>query len=471
MLKEDFALHNLINDEKHNFDDLSEKIVYYKTFLLDKLKVKKGDTVGFALVDLNLDYFGLFFACVELGLPIIVLDWGTKFTTDSLRIKNILPINHYFYNSELTLSVEFYSRVVENLIDIRNVKVTPNTSYKDFFLATPDDIIMICTSSGTTSTPRKITHTHNFFYDLTLRNRFMFGDSNSVIHTANFHHGSSMAVYFLPSLFACSNHYTYPHHGDDARDDQTKINNLVVQYRIENIQFSYPEITHFFLSDAVNRKLKYNNLNIFALSYIMTDWINFVKVTNAGKIYSIFGASEVSGPFLLSSVDKDTTDYNPKKFTYIDDFYDLTLVDCEKPDRKNLKVKYMDEFDLVLGDFFRETDDGLLHLGRSDLIRINDIPIMIDFFRNLPETLKRDIYVVWDDLNNKMCLAIWETETNKNIDEILKLVNDKIYEEYKTERIFIKPQDVKILKKTNYISGIKVDMELMREEFRKKVIQ
>ena len=60
------------------------------------------------------------------------------------------------------------------------------------------DELLLCTSSGTTDTPKKIKHTHEFLFEISYRNEKIFKFDGNVLHLKNlFLVHTKMKKYFL----------------------------------------------------------------------------------------------------------------------------------------------------------------------------------------------------------------------------------------------------------------------------------
>ena len=186
--------HNRIRD----YDYLREDIDRFKNMLVDHGAVA-GQTVFNFLKDSRI--ISSFIACCELGLITCVCDiaestvdlyWQMKHI--DAKNKSISPIN-FVLNDERKLRDETKTKMYIELAEtVIQYDKDYDCSYNNKINATNDSVLMMCCSSGTTGTPKPISHTHSFMYELGKRNSKDF--YGGVMYTRLFHHGSSFATFF-----------------------------------------------------------------------------------------------------------------------------------------------------------------------------------------------------------------------------------------------------------------------------------
>ena len=448
-----------------NKKGLFKRIDYWKYVLYTQCDMRKGMTIALGITQIGIDYIAVVFAGMELGLKFVVLDFSihadrigiNDFKTDAFG-KIDLFLHHFPDGDE---NLEYYSKKSKkvahvydlNDIAIDNIELLTNLSARR---PEPTDVLMLCTSSGTTGTPKKVQHTHEFMYTLIQRNKKQF--SGSVMHIRNLHHGSSMAVFFLPTLASddVTVHYGLGYNIVD--DGMIKIASVANQYKIENISFPYTYDLDLFLKQSKERGYKYDNFNAYTLSYIREDWKTYFDVLGINKIESIFGCNETSGPLFLNQLLADEQ-FDPKKFKPIDNYYDLKL------DSKNMLTVGMPVYkvDVCMNDIFEVNQDYWYHKGRHDLIRINDTEMDLGYIMQLPEKYSIDATCVNDNIFNKIYLAIWSpmppAATKIKVELLTKDLNRKYNDR-------IKIDNYQTLNKNDFMRGIKLDHELVREWFR-----
>jgi hypothetical protein len=191
----------------------------------------------------------------------------------------------------------------------------------------------------------------------------------------------------------------------------------------------------------------------------------YIKDSYVKEIQSIFGSNETAGPLFLSTLTADNIDeYDSKSFMKVDDFYDMRIEDdvlTVALPVYGTKIKTNDVF-LVDGDRYT-------HGGRSDLVRINDVTIDFNFFNAMCQEYNDQIMLVTDTIENKIYLAIDKKypTLSANVDSIVEHINKKIRLYYSTDRLQI---DKYIIEDFNsFLSGVKIDRELIREYFRQHV--
>jgi hypothetical protein len=109
-------------------------------------------------------------------------------------------------------------------------------------------------------------------------------------------------------------------------------------------------------------------------------------------------------------------------------------------------------------DNFKIQDNIYYHLGRADMFRIGEIEIDANWFLTLCRRLKIDGDLVFDRLLQKIYYADW----NKGCPEKnFQRLNQELISTYNTTI-----SDWKILDYQDYLYGIKIDHQMIREEFR-----
>ena len=199
-------------DILYDYDYLNREIDKFKNILL-KYKLSPGNNCYNFLR--GIDSVALFFACSELGISTAVTDvtWNTMMLyfdkTDYIdaKTKAISPIDVCFVDDYSWNKIQTEDKSREKMFhQLARMTIkydaecendyTPNKS----ILADENSILIKCNSSGTTGTPKSIVHNHSYIKALSERNAKSF--YGGVMATRRFHHGSSFATFFLPSLMS-----------------------------------------------------------------------------------------------------------------------------------------------------------------------------------------------------------------------------------------------------------------------------
>ena len=434
-------------DCPYTFMDLSKDIDAYKNLLQHKYNAVEGQSVLIGEQS-GRKQLALVFACLELGLTITIVDYGRKdnFQTDYFDPKTtlLLPIHFFIVSTvDITDKFAFFNDACNTTIILTDetLDYTPNQTVN----AKPSTMLLKCTSSGTTGTPKIVHHTHEFIFALVMRNAKMF---DGVIGQAfNLSHGSSLATFFLPTLFST-----------DVSDyinftlDDTDL--VIEKHKLDHLMLPYPDMLEVFVEQY--KKSAHAGINLYSLTYIRDEWKEYTQEGKIKDIISFFGSNETSGPTLINKVSYD--DFNRQRYHRVDDFYELEIRNTELivtlPTYTN-KIETKDEF-VSNGETF-------LHLGRNDMHRING-----KFFRDtsyqrlVKDKLNSDL--VFDFVNNRIYLAVWETDDNleQKIDEIQEVLNNRSDGAHHISKY-------KVLSYEDFLSGIKLDQELLREYFRRYV--
>jgi len=434
-------------DCPYNFTDLSKDIDAYKNLLQHKYNAVEGQSVLIGEQSGRMQ-LALVFACLELGLTITIVDYGRKdnFQTDYFDPKTtlLLPI-HFFVlsTSGTTNKFAFFNDVCETTIVMteETLDYTPNQTLN----ATPSTMLLKCTSSGTTGTPKIVHHTHEFIFALVMRNAIMF---DGVIGQAfNLSHGSSLATFFLPTLF--SENVT-----DYINFYLPDTENVLEKYSIDHLMLPYPDIIEVFVGQY--KKSIHSGINLYSLTYIRDEWKEYIHDGKVNDIISFFGSNETSGPTLINRVSYN--DFNHKLYRKVDDFYELEIRNTElivtlPTYRTPIETK----------DEFVSDGETFLHLGRNDMHRINGRFFMESAYQRVVKG-RLNGELVFDSVHNRIYLAVWETDDNLDtkINEIQKELKKRSENDHYISKY-------KVLSYEDFLSGIKLDQELLREYFRRHV--
>jgi len=434
-------------DHPYTFADISKDIDAYKNLLQHKYNAVEGQSVLIG-EQTGRTQLALVFACLELGLAITIVDYGRKdnFQTDYFDPKTtlLLPI-HFFVMSALDITDKFafFNNACETTIILADEQLdyTPNQTVN----AKPNTMLLKCTSSGTTGTPKIVHHTHEFIFALVMRNANMF--DGVIGQSFNLSHGSSLATFFLPTLF--SENVT-----DYINFSLLNTESILERYSIEHLMLPYPDMIEKFIEQYSNTTN--SGIQLYSLTYIRDEWKQAIHNKNIKDIVSFFGSNETSGPTLINRV--SYPNFNRRLYRKMDSFYDFEIINNElvvKLPVYNTEIETKDEF--------VSNEENFLHLGRKDLHRINGVFFKLSSYtRFVKERLDGDL--VFDFVRNEIYLAIWKTpeELDKKIEETQAFLKHRSGNAHHISKY-------KVLSYEDFLSGIKLDQELLREYFRRHV--
>ena len=426
-----------------DYDYLCKDIDRFKNILQDH-GAEVGQTVFNFYKDIRL--ISSFIACSELGLITCVVDIAMS-TADlyykhghiDAKNRSISPIN-FVLHDEIKLrkgrsKTKMYDELAKTVI---NYNEDYDCSYNDTIKATNDSVLMMCCSSGTTGTPKSISHTHSFMYELGKRNSKDF--YGGVMYTRLFHHGSSFATFFLPALMGEKVERIYININLFLHDVRNNIAEKDFMKDVDHVQFPY---TDDVIAWREHTSTRYPSLNIYTLAKIDKEWKNDIGVSYK-DIISLFGSSETSGPILIQKLSDEK--FESDRFIDPDGWYEPKIING----RLNLT-----------GDRFERNDDGSFKfLGRDDTVTIQGQEISLKEINDQARSIIGFSHVTIDTREQKIYLCIWSDNQGKCTHVDLA----KNIERFKS--IYNLDISHKIMEYSMFMCGIKMDNEAIRDYFR-----
>tara|TARA_B110000503_G_scaffold24454_1_gene38581 strand:+ start:7051 stop:8490 length:1440 start_codon:yes stop_codon:yes gene_type:complete len=469
-ISNNFSLTKIENNSVYNKKDLDSKVALWKYILKYKYNAKEQESILIGITTLDIDYFAICFAALELALKIVIVDYNRKDEFSNLEYKDpktqvLAPIDiflhdvddaHFLTNATPVNKFKFFTNQSRRTYNVKKIDYSINNAAQfqesQTVIAKPTSIAIRCTSSGTTGTPKIVEHTHQFLYKISKRNSSKF--SGDCLHIRNLNHGSSIAVFLLPSLMnnAVTNHFAY--NVDESMPFDNFVDNML-QYKdtLSFINFPYPFMIDEFINSSKRNSITWPNLKIQTLSYIQDTSKNAIKEGIFESITSIFGSNETSGPVFECTITKNNVNQNSSYFTKLDEFYEINL------DTDGLISLSLPTYDtnIVTNDIFKIVDGFYVHSGRNDIVKVNGE--IIDYADiNRFNSQFSDTYLVVDSVNNSIYVAFWNTYNSVALVDIESFFSTH----YNTLTI----NKTAVLNKAQFLTGIKLDNELIREYFR-----
>lgn len=397
-------------------EELCLRINFWKEKLLEE-GAKPGDKVGILLISSDINFIALMFASFELGLKLVPLhrpnsekeclkpksnahlplDFLILFSWENNPLLTI-PEKHFSENSRKVINFSYDDWHIES-------KKCVSTNQTPDFCKSSDDIIL-CNSSGTTSTPKLINHTHEYLYDLGkfLVDHLELEEDDAVFHPSSINHGGSLSVYFFPTLLKCKNHYFHlsVDKTENVDDLYSHFAECMDKHNITKILspdgFFTDNLVHAI--DKMERGLP--NATIIILTFINPKWLDVVKKGKIKKIISVFGCSETGGGLFLPYIDKNTENFDPKFLRKpTTGFFDIKEVN-------GMLTVTLPNGDVVeTEDIVEERDEGFYFIRKNRLKKINDVEINpLDIIALLEEKYSRNHFeIVVDEIKNMLYIV------------------------------------------------------------------
>lgn len=442
--------------------DLCKDINRAKAYLIKEKKFKKGDKVVLGTTVWP-EYLIWFFAIAELGGSFLISDSPEIYNSNVIdyRLSLYDKIDHFIFSHNDHSSFSSLRNIFIHERAYLNYKTDKKISVS--ILCNPNDILLYSTSSGTTSIPKVVHHSHEFFYDLMLRNirAFNLKDYDRCLHTKNLHHGSVLGVYFLPTIMKCKNHFWQVMPTVDVWQDDFL--HYIKKYKLNRcLLYSTNQLTtinSIMRPSFAKHKIYFNVLAGFKHEHIK----NLIDNCNH-QIVSIFGCTETSGPIFLLQINRDNylTQSLNNFGKLLDDFYEVEL-----DETKILNVKMPNGDIISTGDQFELKDDEFYHIRRVVGVKINHVPIYLDLLAEVVnkfpiENSKFRHGIEFDlVLDSGRQLIYLRSNFNVSLEDLNLFIESNLKtSSYKISYILVDQRE-------KYLGGIKLDSEKMRIEFRR----
>lgn len=453
-INKNIIYHDYDSGQVYGFDELSREINAFKNILIKyvaDIPTKKSIVIG---IHPSIEQTACIFACFELGISICIIDYGRKdkfkqYSYIDPKTELLLPIDFFIVNTKFsTDKYDYFSRICNKTIILSEISKDYSENTK--INATPDTILIRCTSSGTTDTPKIIEHKHEFMYHLALRNSNFYYGNVSV--SQNLNHGSSIATYFIPALLSKNvvkicNAFIFTTGDKKNVDYFNDMDHILIPYTDK-------------MDDFIKTKGQSNTI-LYTLSAIPKHYLKYYKQGKFKDVISIFGSNETSGPTLINQLSRPG--FSSEKYYKVDNFFKLEFLNQEL----HVTLPYYKEITIGTNDKFMAVDEiTYTFLGRSNLTKINGVAIDAPLYTKIViESGLSKSSLIYDIFENRIYLAISDQENVQDVGNVVKKINDQL------KKIIDKHYVVKfaVLDMTEFMSGVKLDHELIRNYFRKYI--
>jgi hypothetical protein len=453
IINKNITYKDIFDDREYSFDDLSKKIDFFKNLFQEygvDEKTTKSIVIGFHP---GIYQTACIFACFELSIAICIIDYGRsdkfkQYQYMDPKTELLLPIDFFIvFDENDTDKFNYFKNVCNTTIVVNQLSKKDYNNNKTVY-STGETVLMRCTSSGTTGTPKIIEHTHEFISHLSVRNSKFYNGTVAVSHNLN--HGSSFATFFIPAMNSALVNEILNFNQDISN---IKVKNYLHKIDHVMIPYSYQVLDFLKISSA--------NTTVYTLGPIPLYFLEFYQDNKIKDIISFFGCNETSGPTLINRI--SSLDFDSSRYWSIDDFYFIFL----RGNKLQVKLPYYKNKIIDTKDIFRNENKNLFtFLGRADLMKINGLAVSIsDYEQFATQEGIENSDIICDTTENKIYLAIWQP--CDNLDKKIKKINKKL-KKYSGDLHFI--EKYTFLDKSEFMTGIKIDNELIRHYFRKYVV-
>lgn len=464
-LNQEFQIYNSDDDRSLTYQDLTGFTQHWKAILWERHHMRTGNTIGIGFPLTDIYYIGLVMAACELGLQLVVLDISNShvINTANPKVQEFMPMDLFVAGRNLSPDkAKYYAGLARRSDDWQSwdtYQVQDTNTWQDIqhSVCSPDDVLLLCTSSGTTDRPKRVQHTHEFLWSVSQRNQKLWQFKGNVVHVRNLHHGSSLATYFLPALMSpsCQQHFVYNLESEAQLDSLAE---FCARHDINHCQLPYVGYVRAFVESARQQRLRFCDLTIYTLGYIDPACQASLLEIGTVRIVSVFGCNETSGPIFVNTLQHDSVQFDPQLFMRCDEFYGL---DINTDGQLAVTLPVYEGRTVIMQDAFDVQQNQYRHLGRNDLVRIHDQEFDLFWLLALADSVDIKAQVVIDRLRERLYLAVWDRDTD--LHEATTTINQQLQHRYGRDFSIAHSQH---LAQPDFMFGIKLDHEMLRQHFR-----
>ena len=366
-------------------------------------------------------------AVYELGMRLVILHRpNNKKECETPKSNAHLPLDYYMIfssfeeNPVFGLAAKHYMANTKNIItfhvsDWQKEKHTYRL--KDDLvgiLVEPKDDLLLCNSSGTTSDPKLIFHTHEYLYKLCDWNwkELDYTEDDVVLHLSTINHGASLSVFAFPAFRAAKKQFfniSAPNENYTVVLAENPTEPYYYDFLVKHCQ--YYGVTKILCANgafidnfvkAINRSEHgLPNTTIVVLCFINPRWSIPIEENKLKAVSSPYGCSEAGGPIFNIKLDKDNSNNFDPRFIGMptEGFYKTSLVDGKLSVELPIVNKTIDTEDNI-----KEVWGGYYFVGKNKLKRINDIDInpidIIELVEYYSSRYNFEVYV--DEVYNEL---------------------------------------------------------------------
>lgn len=451
------------NNQTYSKHQLINIIDYCKEKMIEA-GAKKGDKIGISLIGIDIFYTASLFAAFELGLKLTIIHRMNN-QEETLKPKSLahMPLDIYICYTlddytQTYITTNFYknnSRIIIetnkqwNLRDALVPRSTPTW-------CKPDDVLLLCNSSGTTGNPKLVSHDHRFFYDLSTFNaKFLdITEDDTILHMSSVNHGAPLFLSYIPGLRVCKRNFLDLH--KIVTDSYSKtLMRSCYENKITSV-FSPNSVVTDSIIDAIDADdTGMPETKMIVVSFINPRWLKVIKQGKLKKIVSAFGCSEAGGPIFVPSVDKNTNveTFDPKFLGKpTTGFYKVSTTDDV------LTVDLPSGLRVITEDIVEQTSDGFYFKRKNKLRKISDFDINpIDIIEKVEQYCSRNRFeVVVDEIYNQLYIVTNSKKLLEYTDQVKKIIakiyppevslTDIVYmKDFESATVAVKPDREKLL--------------------------
>ena len=347
IINKDISIFNPFKNQWSNYDTLSRKIDQIKNTLISR-GAQKGDSVALIQLFIDINHAASVFACLELGLKLIVADMpATKESLPYCKMSLRGPIKFTLYDSDIfTYKFEEQDgRPWRDMIFNYSEFAINENQYDENFDPTPiwaeeDSVGLVSSSSGTTDWSKPVDFTHKEISMISQRNINLFGyqKTDVVAQTKNLHHGGSLLISFLPSMMVCDTHISafisdYKNYFDAFKQPMTHIVKTVNAMQCNRITITNYDVFEKFLDLAGSTIGKFSR-TLIIIPFVFKSTPRLIELAEKYnvEIHNTYGSIDSQMiPLAINKITKDSKFIDNYVGDWINDgFYTIDSIDHQQ---------------------------------------------------------------------------------------------------------------------------------------------